>query len=435
MVDASYRCKRLYRPNSADGGCPARADMKGLTAESYFGFDVSRRNAVNGTLYLDNEDDASGDASGGTLWAEIQCGPSANSVDCYNSSNGYVKSARATTSEQQGRQVASCMDIVVGVKYEVLVTDAGRIETVSVSFEYQSFAAEVGVERGQHHAFFVDQSHSVTFIRPLHPDAVQPTTDTLLVDKYPRSGNPGYIRGKPVLAGKRRLLGADSEQSFVMVAEDPSTWIFFPKADSTGSCPVDSSTYGGTGVPPAASRRMSISYGYDGASSCVFELKLADFKDCSAIREEVYSAVNAITSRAEYVGRYGMSSQTVIEDWVEVINTDPPQPPASDATDESTFECSPVITGAHLEILTAKIGAQANPQDTIVGAVWTYSTSLVTFSCVGNFCMAGSAAETQKLSVRYSVSFVDVTEEASPVYAKTPSIIKKRPYDFFYPFA
>lgn len=124
-LKASYRCKRLYRPNSADGGCPARADMKGLTAESYFGFDVSRQNAVNGTLYLDNEDDASGDASGGTLWAEIQCGPSANSVDCYNSSNGYVKSARATTSEQQGRQVASCMDIVVGVKYEVSTLGLG----------------------------------------------------------------------------------------------------------------------------------------------------------------------------------------------------------------------------------------------------------------------------------------------------------------------
>lgn len=124
-LKASYRCKRLYRPNSADGGCPARADMKGLTAESYFGFDVSRQNAVNGTLYLDNEDDASSDASGDTLWAEIQCGPSANSVDCYNSSNGYVKSARATTTEQQGRQVASCMDIVVGVKYEVSTLGLG----------------------------------------------------------------------------------------------------------------------------------------------------------------------------------------------------------------------------------------------------------------------------------------------------------------------
>lgn len=128
-LKASYRCKRLYRPNSADGGCPARADMKGLTAESYFGFDVSRQNAVNGTLYLDNEDDASSDASGGTLWAEIQCGPSANSVDCYNSSNGYVKSARATTSEQQGRQVASCMDIVVGVKYEVSTLGLGVWES------------------------------------------------------------------------------------------------------------------------------------------------------------------------------------------------------------------------------------------------------------------------------------------------------------------
>lgn len=103
--------------------------MKGLTAESYFGFDVSRQNAVNGTLYLDNEDDASSDASGGTLWAEIQCGPSANSVDCYNSSNGYVKSARATTTEQQGRQVASCMDIVVGVKYEVSTLGLGVWES------------------------------------------------------------------------------------------------------------------------------------------------------------------------------------------------------------------------------------------------------------------------------------------------------------------
>lgn len=128
-LKASYRCKRLYRPNSADGGCPARADMKGLTAESYFGFDVSRQNAVNGTLYLDNEDAASGDGSGGTLWAEIQCGPSANSVDCYNSSNGYVKSARATTTEQQGRQVASCMDIVVGVKYEVSTLGLGVWES------------------------------------------------------------------------------------------------------------------------------------------------------------------------------------------------------------------------------------------------------------------------------------------------------------------
>jgi len=442
--------------------------MVGLHAQSYFGYDVAKYNVdEKGQLYVpvseedelnaanaadDGGDESSADAGNGgdaaadadadaadadadadaeygavlQRWVEIECGPHTNSSDCYSRSNVYVLNTfTTTTASQQQQEKASCANIVVGVKYEVHVLEAGMIDGVSVAFEYQTFEGSVG---GQ--PFFVEQTHSITFVRPDHPDAAQSEDVTLIADRYPRSGNPGYIRGKPVLGGALRLAGFDASRLFVTLQDDPLTWLYFPKADSTGACPVAKDSR----VAPPARERMSLSYGYDAASSCGYELVLANFKDCSAIRNEVYTAVQAITSRVQYIGRYGMSSQTVIEDWVKVLNIDPPIPPESDG-DSSPYQCSPVITGVHLELLTAKIGAQQHPQETIVGARYIYSRSEVTFSCVGTFCMAGSAADTQKLSVRYSVAFVDVTEEASPVLARTPSIIKKRPYDFFYPFA
>ena len=443
LTDASHVCKRLYRPALGSGGCPAPTEMKGLNAQSYFGFDVSKHNYLAKQLLVANDavatEDASNDEAGESItvdsgdaadsspseprWVPIECGSITNSSDCYNPSNTYVQNTHTAYTGADGTGAGSCANVVVGVKYVVEVKQAGSINKVAVAFEYQTF-------RGTTVPFYVEQTFSIAFVRPDHPEAEQSDDVTLVADRYPRSGNPGYIRGKPVLGGALRMAGFDATKLFVTLQDDPLTWLYFPKADSTGACPVVKDS----GMPPSPRERMSVSYGYDATSSCVYELALANFKDCSAIRNKVYAAVKAITERVQYVGRYGMSSQTVIEDWVQVLNIEPPVPPESDG-DGTPYQCSPVITGVHLELLTAKIGAQANPQETIVGARYIYSVSEVKFSCVGTFCMAGSAGETQKLSVGYSVAFVDVTEEASPVLARTPSIIEPQPYDFFYPFA
>jgi hypothetical protein len=135
-------------------------------------------------------------------------------------------------------------------------------------------------------------------------------------------------------------------------------------------------------------------------------------------------------------GRYGNSSQAAFEDWVEILSTDPSSiVVAGESTvDDSATECLGVLTGAHLEILTAAIGDRANPQMTIVGARWEYTTSTIRYLCVGKSCGLDDLQSTQDFELRFSVAYVDVTAEPTAVVQRSPTLLKKLPRDFFYPF-
>jgi hypothetical protein len=138
-------------------------------------------------------------------------------------------------------------------------------------------------------------------------------------------------------------------------------------------------------------------------------------------------------THCRYLGRYGNSSQTASVDWVRILNSD--QIPGQEENANSGDECVKVLTGIHLEILTSSIGAQENPQKTIIGSRWVFKHSAVRFYCTGTYCNGGSPDATQRFQQRFSVGFVDVTLPAGEVVKIKPDIVKKLPHDFFYPFA
>jgi hypothetical protein len=126
------------------------------------------------------------------------------------------------------------------------------------------------------------------------PDDVTEVGSPLKLNMYPRSGNPGYLLGKPVLAG------VESDKDYAVDLDpDPLGWLYYPKAGSDGKCPaVDVLT---NHFPVA--KRASISFGYDSISSCSFEVKLSNFSNsrgCNAMRKKAYDYARHTVDRSKY---------------------------------------------------------------------------------------------------------------------------------------
>jgi len=108
-----------------------------------------------------------------------------------------------------------------------------------------------------------------------------------------------------------------------------------------------------------------------------------------------------------------------------VINT----PPTVVATATNNV-CTNMITDATYQILYAKTGYFANPQNQIVGFEVKYGTPRTLQSqCSGLLC-----SDVNRVLISQSVSFIDVSTTPINEVKPKPKFRSKAPNDFFYPF-
>ncbi|KAJ3091733.1 Arginyl-tRNA synthetase [Quaeritorhiza haematococci] len=142
----------------------------------------------------------------------------------------------------------------------------------------------------------------------------------------PKSGNPGYLLGSPLLAG---TLASKA----INLPTDPQSRITLPKDfvdPSTGTLRCTAST--------DYLHRIPTSFGEDVSAGCTFYFTMDNLTDnCDEIRKQVYDAqVAGTTATITHVGRFGNASVTNVMEWIKVLNS----PPAS-VTGSETF--SPLI--------------------------------------------------------------------------------------------
>lgn len=225
---------------------------------------------------------------------------------------------------------------------------------------------------------------------------------------FRRSGNPGYLVGEPVLAGREGEGG-----NFVDLNGDRSKYLTMVSASAEGDCVTDSL------------RRESILFGTDYRSGCVWRLKRAS--TCNDISTLVIEALlgptrSIATDGSLRIASFGNSDPLKIDDWVKVVVNN----------QLNAQGCSGAAL--HLEILYANIGALSNPQSMIIGAELVLKSTSLEFQCVGPFCLPQNSEATQSFEMVTSVAFVDVTQPSVAAIAEKPVASSKLPYNFFHPY-
>jgi tectonic-1/3 len=261
----------------------------------------------------------------------------------------------------------------------------------------------------------VEQTFSVQFVST---SSVAPARASGNLVPRSRSGNPGYITGKPVLIGTLRTtapVGAiDMEPEGLQVATP-----FIPFAASSAG------TFGSSTCPTSDSRgEQSVGFGYDMVTGCEMHLTRGALSSaCSSTIPYFLETPSA----DQYIGQYGNADPLDASQWIKLSKRAATVSPTFNA---NTGVCSNLVTGLHYKFLVAYTGERAFPQSKIVSAeveeVVGEWRSNVPYS---------DAVSTQAFALQVTVSFVykdasDLTGYVPPA----PPVLFKVPHDVFYPF-
>lgn len=254
----------------------------------------------------------------------------------------------------------------------------------------------------------------------------QGANDTNVVE---RSGNPGYVVGKPVRAGIR----VENTTSKKYVIEESTYDLTLIKSSQTGSCVTD------------AGNRVQVNFGENVRTGCLLRfnytsLNVLDY--CTAMRAAIIDALEGLNDTINrdnpnnfnrYVATFGNSDTLKTGDWVPILRQNYPRASvAQQSVEGPTCELS---MGMHVVILYSNVGSLVNPQPKIIGVSFIYEdVQTITYRCVGTYCQAGSDGLNQSFEVSQSVSFVDVSQPAMGAVGEPPIFLAKVPYDFWYPF-
>lgn len=295
----------------------------------------------------------------------------------------------------------SCKNAVQDVKVEVKVNETdGAIASVSMKFECGDVEGSASaVHKIKHFVVF-------TIVNK----------DGVIAASLPRSGNPGYLSGKPILAGilnKTDTTAADEGEATedegsqnsdtIRISSDSSTWLSLPSPGIGGGC---------------LSRHHLVLFNQNFIQTC--NLDLAPLANCSALQKEAFRVFLGPEAIPDRLGMFGNSDPQKPGDWIPIYDEKKPKP---DSAASGETKCRNMLKGVGIKILYANAGATINPQPKIIGVLRTFVTEegIVDVS------------KDRAMTLRASVTFYDVTQNPENYYNPAPVITAQVPSDFFYP--
>ncbi|XP_054516358.2 tectonic-3 isoform X4 [Pan troglodytes] len=243
------------------------------------------------------------------------------------------------------------------VTYEMETNGTFGIQKVSVSLGQTNLTVEPGASLQQH------------FI--LRFRAFQQSTAASLTS--PRSGNPGYIVGKPLLA----------------LTDDISY-----SSQGNGSCSV---------------KRHEVQFGVNAISGCKLRLKKAD---CSHLQQEIYQTLHG-RPRPEYVAIFGNADPAQKGGWTRILNRH------CSISAINCTSCCLIPVSLEIQVLWAYVGLLSNPQAHVSGVRFLYQCQSIQDS-----------QQVTEVSLTTLVNFVDITQKPEPPRGQ-PKMDWKWPFDFF----
>ncbi|KAJ8789329.1 hypothetical protein J1605_021856 [Eschrichtius robustus] len=209
----------------------------------------------------------------------------------------------------------TCQNVVSQVIYEIETNGTFGIQKVSISFGQTNLTVEPGTSFQQH------------FI--LHFRAFQQSTAASLTGF--RSGNPGYIAEKPLLA-----LTGDRRHSMTLL-----------QSKGDGTCSI---------------KRHEVQFGVNAISGCKLRLKRVD---CSHLQQEIYQTLHG-SPRPEHVAIFGNADPARKGEWARILSRN------CSVSAMHCTSCCVIPVSLEIQILWAYVGLQSNPQAHVSGARFLY---------------------------------------------------------------
>ncbi|XP_030837337.1 tectonic-1 [Strongylocentrotus purpuratus] len=319
---------------------------------------------------------------------------------------GFVVDCNYTTEEVPfpvyNASSGTCQDVVLEVKYIITHNSTDGIEEVEVELLLGSLTST---------DLYPSQTFSTEFIKRDE------------VDVYPRSGNPGYVIGQPLMAGNlvEETQPDESIKQAISVGADPDSWLTVVRSSGDGTCVNDSDS------------RLPITFGENLRSGCTIQVSYESVSDvCGLIQATALNALNG--NHPSHVATFGSSLPEVVGDWVEIFE----DPISSNPVSNEQGVCNNMYMALHVEVLYANVGALANPQAKIIGVRYNYpdaSGQTLRYQCIGPYCQQGAESLVQNFEVSVSVEFIDASTNPTASWAEKPAVESKLPNDFFYPFS
>ncbi|XP_048714623.2 tectonic-3 isoform X2 [Caretta caretta] len=221
----------------------------------------------------------------------------------------------------------------------------------------------------------------------------------------PRSGNPGYIIGAPLLS-----LNNGARQQVTIL-----------QSQGDGIC--------------SQTLRYKVQFGMNVRTSCQLRLhttlrssaisSLNSFRtlgisqtmedgNCSYFQEKLYQALQGVSS-PQALAIIGSAEPTQRDQWTSLIVRNCSMQAGNCAS------CCMVPVSLKIQVLWAEVGLQSNPQSQVLGARYWYQ------------CQSLKSLSMTMVPLTTVVAFTDMTEWPEPPRSQ-PSTYWKLPFDFFFPF-
>lgn len=251
---------------------------------------------------------------------------------------------------------------------------------------------------------------------------VERKSDDANVVNRTRSGNPGYIFGRPVLAGK-------NHETYVS-----------PRVDGLAILGAS----GDTSCEGSGATRVVVPFGSDTISGCILRLNRTGFRDfCQGRGPHVvddalpryFNVSSSLVFHADrtdladdVVGIFGNADPLDSTQWIDI---DVKAASAGDAAswDELRGTCTHAITSVNYRFLWAFVGAHTNPQPKIIAARIEFGTEDLVFHSDGT-----SAAREESFPLQTTVTFKQRTKGYDHYTPPSPPVAVSVPYDLWYPF-
>ncbi|NXS59755.1 TECT3 protein, partial [Brachypteracias leptosomus] len=251
------------------------------------------------------------------------------------------------------------------VIYEIEFSGTHGIQSVSVWFKVSNISGNPGSSLQQHftlHFWTRTLSHTL-----------------------PRSGNPGYITGAPLLIASS---GAMQHMSIL-------------QSEGDGTC--------------SQFLRHTVQFGRNTRTGCKLSLSpTLEESDCSYIQQKSYKALQGM-SGAEDLAVTGSAHSAQAEEWTTILIQN------CSVQAVNCTSCCMVPVTLEIQILWTKVGLLSNPQAQILAARYFYQCHPLKF------------LSTSMVPLTTVVTFTDMTEWPEPPRGQ-PQMHWKLPFDIFFPF-
>ncbi|XP_015111820.1 tectonic-3 [Diachasma alloeum] len=245
-----------------------------------------------------------------------------------------------------------------------------------------------------------------------------------------RSGNPGYLIGKPIIIGT--LVTSNITKTNVLneiVINTTSSVLKIPLGGKDGKCYKNEE------------EKLIVGFGEDIKSKCSVSLTTNDFssKSCVKLQEKILERlfgdtlvnVSQIEQYKIHVSKASNTSSNVTH-WTQVLLNKIPRNNANTEVFGDETICVGVIKSVRIDVLYSvlpKIDDKDHYKIIGVGITLGEASQAHWDKCSGDDCVERLEAEV----VSYVV-FHDISNPSMYYYAGGPNLDISLPYDFFYPF-